>query len=189
MVLNLTEYIGEQIKALNPYLDAFAVNCIKLKGGEIVNFIGEEKTNYSPTDIVGMGAYIRIDPNIKYAKQVKRNTSCENKFIGSAQFRLVVFSINQFKRPHPYKLENKLTGDINGLNFGTYTGKEQEITCIVNSANLNFVDNFVSELSTDHSIPAESVIIALNCTLSWSFRKEDCIDNCNIWEEVSCQNI
>ncbi len=189
MVLKITKYISEQIKASNPYIDAFAFNVIKMKTGEIVNFIGAEKTNFSPTDINGFAAYLRVDPNVTYSKPTRQVQSCENRFLASQDFKIVLFSINQSKRPDPAKLENKIVSDLVRMNFGLYTGKEQSILITLKKSNLDYAEVFKTELNQDYDIGAESVIIGINATLSWSFTKDDCTEECNIWEDVECQII
>lgn len=188
MVLEIIEFIGDNLLKRNPYIDVFGANVIKLgKDGAIVNFVGEEKQDFSPTDIMGIGAYARLDGNISYAEDSQRQTACAPRIIGTAKFRLVIFSINQVKKIHPYKLENKITSDLMRIGFGGYTGKEKFIKLMVNGSNLNFLDNFKQEIGKDYNIGADATIIALNSTLTWVASKDECIDDCNVFiDEAKC---
>lgn len=184
MVLDIIDYTGDALLAENPFIDSFGSNCIKLKTGEIVNFIKTEKEDFTPSDIRGIGAYIRLDPNITYTDQPERQTSCAPKVLASMPFRLVVFQVNAIENKlHPVKLENKIASDLLKISFGSYTGKEQSIRITHQSSNLNFYDNFVSEVGKEYNVGADSVIIALNCTLEWIKTDDNCDADCNVYED------
>lgn len=181
MVLDIIDYIGEQLLAANPYLEAFAANCIKLKEGQIVNFVGEEKQNFGPSDIIGIAAYARITSGITYTENPKKMFSCSPANKASMDFRIVLFQIGRTPKLHPVKAENKLWADMYRMSFATYTGGEEEIKLSVKSSVLDFSEAFRTEVGKDYTIPTDSVIIALNCNLSWLANPEDCVDNCNVF--------
>jgi hypothetical protein len=150
-----------------------------------VNFIGEEKRDFSPSDLVGTAAYARIDPTITYTEvDEDRRFSDKPTYRGSVKVRIVVFQINKTPKLHPVKTENKILGDLMDMNFNSYTGKEQQIRIEPISSNLNFYDNFVQEVSKDYTVPTDSIIIALNCTLSWEAGPDECEKTCNVYEET-----
>lgn len=175
MVLDIIEYIGDAMLVQNPIIDSFGANCIKIKSGEIVNFISKDKKDFTPSDIVGVGAYVRLDPTITYREQTNKFTSCAPKLLASIGFRFVVFQVNAIEnRLHPVRLEQKITSDLLKINYKQYTGYEQNIKLEVGSSNLDFSANFLEEVGKDYSIGADAVIIAINCTLSWIQSAENC---------------
>lgn len=182
MVLDIIEHIGKKLQEENPYIDAFANNCIKTKDGYIVNFVGEEKNDFSPTDIIGIGAYTRIDPNISYNEEtVTRRESCAPKVRASKKFRLVLFQCGQNKKVSAYKLEDKIRKDLVAIGYGDYVGGENEIKLAVNSSSLNFYDNFVQEVGKKYNVGADSIIVAWNCTLSYV--PDNCRTECDVYED------
>lgn len=183
MVLDIIEYIGDAILVQNPFIDSFGANCIKLPSGEIVNFISKDKENFGPSDIKGIGAYVRLDPTITYTEQTNKYTSCAPKLLASIGFRFVVFQVNAVEnRLHPVRLEQKITSDLLKVSYKQYQGYEQNIKLEVGSSNLDFYANFVEEIGKDYNIGADAVIIAQNCTLSWVQSAEDC--ECNVFDTV-----
>lgn len=174
MVLDIIEYIGDNILAQNPYIDSFGSNCIKIND-QVVNLVGGEKENFGPSDIKGVGSYVRLDPNITYTKQTNKFTSCAPKTLASMGFRLVVFQVNAIENKlHPVRLESKITSDLFKIDWKQYLGLEQNIELDVTSSNLDFSENFKEEVGRDYSVGADSVIIAINCTLSWIQTAEAC---------------
>lgn len=184
MVLDIIDYIGDKLLVENPYIDSFGANCIKLKTGEIVNFIKTEKEDFSPSDIRGIGAYVRLDPTITYTEQTNKFTSCAPKLIASIGFRLVIFQVNAIdNKLHPVRLENKVVADLLKIGYKQYQGYEQNIKLEVLSSNLDFYSNFVDEVGKEYSVGADSVIIAINCNLTWIQTAENC--ECNVFD-LSC---
>lgn len=174
MVLDIIDYIGDNILAQNPYIDSFGANCIKIND-QVVNLVGGEKENFGPSDIKGIGSYVRLDPNITYTKQTNKFTSCAPKTLASMGFRLVVFQVNAIENKlHPVRLESKITSDLFKINWKEYLGLEQNIELDVTSSNLDFSANFREEVGKDYNVGADSVIIAINCTLSWIQTAESC---------------
>jgi len=185
MVLDIIDYIGDKLLAANPYIEAFAANCIKLKKGQIVNFVGEEKQNFGPSDIIGIASYARITSGITYTDNPKKMFSDSPAVKGSMDFRIVLFQIGRTPKLHPVKAENKLWADLYRMNFTTYTGVEEEIKVSVKSSALDFSEAFRVEVGKDYTIPTDSVIIALNCNLAWLANPEDCAENCNVFVDPS----
>lgn len=181
MVLDLIQYIGDKLLEKNTFIDVFANNCIQTRGGRIVNFVGEEKSDFSPSDIVGIGAYTRIEPNITYREEADRKNSCEVKVRASKNFRLVIFQCNQDKKLSAYKLEDKIRRDLLAIGYSEYTGNEDEVKVVVNSSNLNFFDNFVQEVGKNYTVGVDSIIIALNCTLT--YLPDNCDNECDVYED------
>lgn len=174
MVLDIIDYIGDNILAQNPYIDSFGANCIKIND-QVVNFVGSEKENFGPSDIKGIGSYARLDPTITYTKQTNKFTSCAPKTLASIGFRLVVFQVNAIENKlHPVRLESKITADLFKINWKGYLGLEQNIELDVTSSNLDFSANFREEVGKDYSVGADAVIIAINCTLNWVQTAETC---------------
>jgi hypothetical protein len=190
MVLEITKFIAQQVKASNEYLGAFAINCIKTKDNKIVSFVGTEKRDFSISDIDGLGAYLRIDGKIEYEKSTRREHSCENRYIGRANIWLVIYNVNRDKRIDPFKIENKITGKLIGMPFWDYTGKEKDLTLVIKGSNLNTEEVYQQETgSLLEQTGATVQIMALNSALEWSFRKEDCVDNCEVYEDEMCSAI
>lgn len=188
MVLDIIEFIGVKLKALNPFINQFATNCIKLPNGQVVNFIGEEKTDFGFTDIVAVGAYARINPQIKYVDR-KALTSCDNKQRAQMEFKLVLYSVGQIKKLHPVKLENKIKADINNLDLKKYLGPESEIEINVLDSNLDYYDNFLKEVGKNLQIARDATIICLNCQLLFTESDDNC-GTCNVYEnEEECAPI
>lgn len=181
MVLDLIQYIGDKLVEKNTFIDVFANNCIQTKGGRVVNFVGEEKSDFSPSDIVGIGAYTRIEPTINYTEEVDRKNSCNVKVRASKKFRLVIFQCGQDKKLSAYKLEDKIRRDLLAIAYGDYAGAEDEIKVKVDSSNLNFFDNFVQEVGKNYSVGTDSIIIALNCTLT--YLPDNCDKECDVYED------
>jgi hypothetical protein len=190
MVLNITKYISEQVKSVNNYIGTFAVNVIKNKDGKIVNYVGEEKRDFSPSDIVGIGGYLRIDPKVSYSKSDKKGSSCGSEWTGKLQFKIAVFSINQNKNMDPFKVENKLHGTVLGISFNSYTGKETDILIEPVSSVCDFEQNLKDELNMTGETGAKGQMVVNTYNLIWTFRKDDnCVENCDVFEEDLCQTI
>jgi hypothetical protein len=180
----ILKYIGEKLKELNPYLEEFAVNCIKVKGGEIVNFFGLEKADYRPSDIKGIAGYMRLDTLITYSDVRKRSSSCKDLKQAKVKFRTVIFSVNQSKRINAMSLEKKINADLVTMDFSGYSGKEDKITLSVTSSNLSDQENFKAEIGS-YDVPADSIIVALNTELTFEYAPE-CNTECDIYETPQC---
>lgn len=191
MVLNITKYISEKVKGSNKYIGTFAVNCIKNKEGKIVNYAGEEKRDFSVSDIVGIGGYQRIESKVTYSKSDKQKASCGSiTWNGNITFKIVVFSINQNKNMDPFKVENKIHGTILGIDFSEYTGIEQGIKVQMVSSVMDFEQNLKDELNMTGETGAKGQMVVNTYSLQWEFQKDDnCVDNCDVFEETLCQTI
>lgn len=178
MVLDIIKYIGEQVKGKNAIIDTFAVNCIKLKDGQVVNFVGHEKQNFGISDIRGTSFYIRmVDPKITYTRS-KAMASNLYSYDAGIKFRVVFFQIGALDMVEAAYIENKISGDIRKITFAGYGGKERRIKVINTGSTLDYSTAFFEEVGKDFFTGQPSVIVALDYQLTWNFVADTCPDEC-----------
>jgi len=187
MVLDIFKYITDSIKSDNPYLTDLIPNGIKLKDGNVVNFIGSEKTNIGVNDIWGTAGYIRITSPIEYKESKKQKISCKTDLDASINFNLVIYQVDVVNNKiHPFKVENRIVGQLTGMDFSLYTGKEKNIGIMVNKSELDNESNFKNELSVDKDSGSDVQIIVISGTLTWSFAMDDCGEQCDVYNLNEC---
>jgi hypothetical protein len=96
MINDIFEYIGNELKVKNPWIDSFAVNCVSYptsEGNRIVNIEGDEKTDFSFDDAKGYGFYIRTTPAMNFSIS-RRLTSCDVESNQQIDFTFVFFAAN-----------------------------------------------------------------------------------------------
>lgn len=182
----LFEFIGDQIKAANPWINSYNVNCIQLpdknngQKGEVVNFVGEEKEYLGIDDSKGNAFYIRTNPKLTYSPQ-RQMSSCEPTVEVTVPFKFVFFTINQDEDFCPLKLESLFSNNIRGINFAKYLGEERKIKIIIKESNTDAFQVFFDEIGKKYKFGAKSICISINCELKFLSTK-NCIE-CDIFQD------
>lgn len=180
MLNKIFEYIGEQIKVLNPWINSYGVNCVSLptsEGNRIVNLEGEEKEEFSFDDTKGYGFYIKINQPINFSPS-RRLTSCEEEFLQGTNFTFVFFSINSDVNLSPLKVLNLFVNNFKSLNFGAYTGSEKSIRINLLSANPDASTVFRNEIGKNYDLGSNLVAVSITGRLSYELIKPTCEPSC-----------
>lgn len=184
MLNKVFDYIGESLKASNPWINSYAVNCISLpiKEGNktinrIINLEGEEKEEFSFDDTKGFGFYIKINPALNY-NLARRLTSCQEEFTQGVNFTFVFFAINSDIELSPLKVLNLFVNQFKAINFKDYTGDEKAVKITLLSANPDSTSVFKTEIGKDYDFGSNLVSVSITGRLSYELVSPNC--------EISC---
>lgn len=180
-VTKVFEHIGVKFKIANPWINTYAVNCVQLPKGQVVNFVGEEKTDFGIDDSKGFAFYIRTNPKFRYDPQ-RQLSSAMKEYLVTVPFKFVFFAVEpellDGGELDPFKLENNFATNFRQISFSDYFGAERQIQVIVKTSNLDFASVFLEETKLDFSSGAKVVSIAIEGELKFLSTNENCESEC-----------
>jgi hypothetical protein len=180
MINDIFEYIGNELKVKNPWIDSFAVNCVSYptsEGNRIVNIEGDEKTDFSFDDAKGYGFYIRTTPAMNFSIS-RRLTSCEVESNQQIDFTFVFFAINTGVELSSLKLLNLFSNNLRLLNFNNYVGTERDIRIQLIRTTNDATQIFKDEIGKDFEFGSDFVSVSVTARLFFNITSESCEASC-----------
>lgn len=177
--IKIFEHIGSKIKSANPWINSFAVNCIQLPDGRIVNLIGNEKEEFSFDDSKGYGFYIRTNPKFEYTA-LKQISSSSKNFRVQIKFKFVFFAIDQEAELDPIKLENVFSNNFRVITFTDYFGVERNIEIVIQNTNVDATQIFFDESKKERDAGNNIVAISLEGVLRFESTNDNCEADCGL---------
>lgn len=187
MVIKIFQYVADKIKSSNPWIKFYAVNCIQLPDGSVVNILGKEKepVNFDDTK-GGTGFYIKTNPKYSYTKQ-KNFRSDAHEYLVTINFKFVFFAINQPKELDCVKLTGKFTDDLKRIMFFDYTGVERKCELVLVSSNFDSTAIFKEELGKYDESGATINASSIDAQLKFLASEEICGESCIESFYLECQ--
>lgn len=180
-VTKIFEHIGAKIKIANPWINSFAVNCVQLPKGQVVNFVGEEKTEVGFDDSKGHSFYIRTNPKFAYSPQRQLSSSMKEYRV-RVPFTFVFFSvepsIEEGLELDPFKLENNFATNFRQISFSDYFGSERQIEILIKESNPDFHSLFLEETKIEFNSGSKLVAISIKGELSFLSSNDNCESEC-----------
>jgi hypothetical protein len=184
MALNsLLKYIGANVMAENPYVEAYAVNTKQMKGME-VQFHGREKTYQGISDIPGAAFYLRPGARAN-VQQVRALASCINEYEIVVPIRLVYFKINNAEQD-AQRVAVQLADSLRRVKFGAYNGAERKPRVAVGTITMDAHVAFQDEVGKDTFIGDDPVVVAVDAQLRYLLTRENCTDECDVNILMEC---
>lgn len=186
MIDQLLSIIKTQVLSKNSYLNKFSVNCIENAEGQIVADYNRGEVYEGAEDIYGMGGYVRYTDSIQYS-EAKKTTSNNKGRLTSVPLRLVVYNFNEDKEVDTVRLEEKISNDLDGVDFSSHTGAETQIEIVFDSADLNASRNWDREIQKPRK-EANSFYQMISIDFNLKFVRtqmdEECFVDCYVFNNA-----
>lgn len=183
MVIDLLNFIGDEIRAANPYFDKHTSIAFQYQDGRVYKFsTSDEKKFCGLSDADGIGFYIKINPDITFS-QSRQITSAKQSSIGTIQCTLVAYQINS--DINVINWQQKMLESLKSINLTDYPGDLKRLKIEVQKVNLSPEQIFKEEtgkvFEQDNSLKA----ISVNYNLIFVSNKYNCSE-CNIFQLEYC---
>jgi hypothetical protein len=187
MEFALLDFIGAELKRLNPFIDTYAVNAIRLPGKRalVVKFGNPSEEYVGISDMAGNAFYIRINPKWNYAQE-RALSSSQKEYRAELQFRLVFFSIDQKDKPDAEKVANKLATDLQKINFAGYRGPERKPSLLLLNTNIDAFGTFAEEIGKAELPTSDNnpIAVYIDVQLSVLLSQQSCDDYCAVFAQL-----
>lgn len=176
-VTKVFEHIGAKIKIANPWINSYAVNCVQLPKGQVVNFVGEEKVDVGFDDSKGFCFYIRTEPKFRYDPQ-RQLSSAMKEYRVTVPFNFVFFVVEPDVELDPMKIENNFATNLRQISFSDYFGAERQIEVVIKTSNLDFTKVFLEETRIEFSSGSKVIAVSIQGELKFLSTNENCESEC-----------
>jgi hypothetical protein len=183
MINKLFDFIGTELKAVNPYIDTYSVNNIQDREGRILFDFFKENDYNGIQDMTGKSFYIRYAGRISY-NDAPRRSSCAPFLIVSIPSRIVFFNFDEVNKFDTFALEQKIRSDIKNINFSNYQGPEEKITLALQGSDIDYRQIYVREFGVIPEGAKQFTGLLIDFTLKFSVapgRIAKCEEECNIF--------
>lgn len=183
MVVDLLNYIAEQVNLKNPNFDKYTGVAIQLEDGRVYKFTTDnEKTYCGLSDSDGIAFYVKVNPLIEFTRG-RQITSTKQSNEGSVSCTLVAYQVNS--ELNVMNWANKLVESLISVTFDAYTGTEKHLK--IEIQNVNFNDQTIFRDETGKSFEWDNALraVSINYIVKFTSFKYDCTD-CTIFDLTYC---
>lgn len=183
MVIDLLNFIGDEVRSMNPYFDKHTSIAFQYENGKVYKFsVSDEKEFCGLSDADGIGFYIKINPDITFS-QGRQITSTKQVSTGTIQCNLIAYQINS--DINIINWQQKILESLKSINLSNYAGDLKHLKIEIQKVNLSPEQIFKEETGKNFEQDNSLKAISVNYNLIFVSNKYNCSE-CNIFQLEYC---
>lgn len=182
MVIDLLNYIADEVKLRNEYFDTYVGVAFQLEDGRVYKFnVSDEKSYCGLSDASGVGFYVKINPIVTFV-QGRNITSSKKVSEATVECNLVAYQFDSDINIITWL--SKITDSLKSINLANYGGDLRNLKLEVVNVNISAQQIFKEETNKDLDVDNLKAI-SVKYNVKFTSNKYDCTD-CNIFQLNYC---